>query len=712
VADQTTRTGSYADVQTREDAARLPLDPNIQRAIDRARKQVQKNASKRRLCIRMERGDSFSYLDYEGNLQSMALATNPRGGGKPPHRIRNRYNYIRPIIEEKVSAATQRVPGYEIDPSTADPEDAGAAVLASKVAIYGYDQWHLRSATIDAVKTAIGLGGSAYLLPYFERDVGPYTEVDGEYVGRGDIRVKVFGGNEVGWAPGTEFDYSPYWCVWQALPVDDIREFPGFTGGAIAPDASSSDIPNDVDKDANLAIVCDYYERPCPKWPEGRWITLCNGRVIVDARKIDPTREHAWQDYPLRDPEGQVVDECLLHRLVYTHDPDDDDDLGLTWQLIDYQRSVQDCDNKMLEYKNRGLNLQMIAVNGTLLNKPDDVPGSIRYYKAGPNGEQPKWEDPPSAQILNALIQIKNNFLQDMQLVAAFQDIQADPNVAARTGQLAIETAHARWQSFLGDLAEWHSRVMRHCLMLVARYYTEPRLIEIRGRMGWESIDDFRGANLRGQTNVRVFPGSLEYLSKQSIMNKVQFYAQMGWITGQQAMEAIERGQTDTLTQGYDEDKARINRIIQRIREGTLMEMPTRPQKVPAIDPATGQQAVDPMTGQPQTVDVQVPTWMPDEYDNVPVWKENLSLWLKSDDFERSSPEAQEQGRLMWQALGDLEAQHAQEQASQQMQMAQSLGMGNASKPQGAPALPSQPNITADQGPAQQPPPPTEGGSQ
>jgi hypothetical protein len=80
----------------------------------------------------MERGDSFSYLDYEGDLQSMALATNPRGGGKPPHRIRNRYNYIRPIIEEKVSAATQRVPGYEIDPSTADPEDAGAAKLARR----------------------------------------------------------------------------------------------------------------------------------------------------------------------------------------------------------------------------------------------------------------------------------------------------------------------------------------------------------------------------------------------------------------------------------------------------------------------------------------------------------------------------------------------------------------------------------------------------
>ena len=130
------------------------------------------------------------------------------------------------------------------------------------------------------------------------------------------------------------------------------------------------------------------------------------------------------------------------------------------------------------------------------------------------------------------------------------------------------------------------------------------------------------------------------------------------------------------------------------------MDMPTRPQKVPAIDPATGQPAIDPATGQQQTIEVPVPGWMPDEWDSVPVWKENLAIWLKSDDYERSSPEAQEQGRLMWQALGDLEQKHATEQAQQQMQMAQGLGMQNAAAPQGPPSLPSQPNITADQPPA------------
>jgi hypothetical protein len=170
----------------------------------------------------------------------------------------------------------------------------------------------------------------------------------------------------------------------------------------------------------------------------------------------------------------------------------------------------------------------------------------------------------------------------------------------------------------------------------------------------------------------------------------------MGWITGQQAMSAIERGQLDYLTQSFDLDVRRISRIIERIKDGSVMDMPTRTQQVPAIDPATGAPAVGP-DGQPLTIPQDVPVWMPDTYDSVPVWKENLAIWLKSDDFERSSPEAQEVGRLMWDGLGRLEQKHAQDQARQQMAQAQSLGMGNAAAPQGPPPLPSQPNIAADQ---------------
>jgi hypothetical protein len=205
--------------------------------------------------------------------------------------------------------------------------------------------------------------------------------------------------------------------------------------------------------------------------------------------------------------------------------------------------------------------------------------------------------DPPSGQILNALQQIFNLILDQMHAVASFQDIQAESNVAARTVQAAVEHSLARWQSFLGDLAEWWSRLMRHCLLLVARYYTEPRTMQIRGRMGWESIRDFKGAQLLGQTNVRVEPGSLEYLSRNQIMAKTQYYASMGWISGKQGMAAIEGGVVEKLTESYAQDVAKVNRIINRIRDGSVMDMPTRTEMVDDRRPAHRPRAAHPARG-------------------------------------------------------------------------------------------------------------------
>jgi hypothetical protein len=675
------------DEREREPAPRqpLPVPGDVERAMRRGRGVMKGDAAKRRLCMRFERGDTFFYVNERNQLDNTPTVTAANGGGKPPHKIRNTYNFIRPIIDDKVSSATQRVPNFEIDPSTTDPEDAGAAKLAEKVSIYGYYQFRMRKAAIDAVKTAIAHGGSSYTMPYWETNVGPYVQVDGRWVGQGDVRLLVLNGNEVYWEAGSDFETSPWWAVERARQIADVKHTPGYVGGALTADAQTSDIPTDRPNES-MVMVTEVFERPCAKWPSGRWFTIAHGAIVVDARLIDPRNQWPWQDYPLADPDGTPIDEPLIHRLVYTHDPDDDDDLGLVWQLIDFQRAAQDCINKMLEYKNRGLNLQMLAPVNSLITRPDDVPNSVRYYKLSPNGEKPEWENPPSGQILNALQQIFNLVIEQMNRVASYEDVQAEANVAARTTQAVIEQSVARWQSFLGDLAEWWSAVMRHCLNLVSRYYTEPRTLGIRGRMGAESIADFKGAKLMGQTNVRVMPGSLEHLTRAQILSKVQYYASMGWVTGERAMSAVEGGMAEKLTEGYDQDVAKVNRIMGRIRDGSVMEMPTRSELRPTTDPITGQQ---------QQVPTDVPIWMPNEWDSVKVWQQQLGLWLKTQDFEMLSaihPDRAEVAKLMWAGLEQLEQQQAVRAAQQQQAMAAQLGMGNAAAPQGPPTPPSQPN--------------------
>lgn len=669
----------------------LPRKPptDVLARLDRGRKTMMRDASKRRLCMRFRRGDTYWFVDDKGILNVQSTVTSVNGGGKPPHRIRNRYDFLGPIIDAKVSAATQRVPSYEINPSTSDPQDIGAARLAEKVALFGYDQWRVRNATVKTVDLAIGGGGVGYALPYFDPNVGPYTQVDGEMVGRGEIKVLVLSGNQVYSEPGCDFEESRWYAIERARPIDEVRDIPGFVGGELTPDASTSDIPTDRSESDNLVMVTEYFERPCPRYPDGRCITVANGRPIVDYRLIDPAAEGPWGPYPLIDTDGAVLDEPILHRLVYRHDADTDSDLGLTWRLIDFERTAQDAYNKILELKNRGLNPQMLAPVGSLVDRPDDVPGAIRFYRPTSTNDKPEWQDPPDPSMLNALMSILERVVGDMRDVAFDTNIDVGPNVAARTAQQAVEQNDNKWQSFLGDLAEWHSRLMRHCLLLCARHYSEPRLLAIRGRFGPERIQDFLGSRLLGQVDVRVYADSLTSKSRAQIQQELAWIQANwpGYLSPETAIAALHGGTAEKLIESYELDLARVNSVVQAIVDGTVMELPARHEYTPP--------SVDPLTGAPVPGGMQeIPSYMPSESDSLPIWRHVFGDFLKTQEADRLAPAMQEVAQQVWAGIQYREAQQQQAaQAAMNAQAAQ-LGSENAARPQ-ARGVPSQPGISA-----------------
>lgn len=662
----------------------IPAD--VHHKLNRGREWVRKDAAKRRLCVRFEKGDTYFFLDGKGHLTFQSTSLNPVGGGvpKPGHRIRNQYNFIRPIVTAKVSRATQRIPGYEVMPSTTDPRDVDAARLSGKIALYGYGQWDVRDKMTRAIYYAIGGGGDGFLMPYFDPNVGPYTpRIDPETglpagaVGRGEIKIKVLSGNEVSWEPGVDFKDSRWWIIEQARPIADVMEMPGFFGKKLAPDAAASDLKTDAPDNNKLVLVTEFYERPSLKYPEGRRIVIANNRVIVDYRLINQDALSPFEPYPLTTGNGEPVDEPILHRIAWNPDLSGDRDLGLTWQLIDAQRTIQDCWNKLLEWKNRVLVPRVLAPNGSNLLPVGDEPGSTHWYDPGPNGEKPEFEQVPTS-FAQPLFSMLEKMQGDMREMGFDSDIQASANVAARTVNAVMEQDQAKTSAFMAHVAEIHSSVMRHCLQLVATHYSERRKIAIRGDFGPETIDSFTGADLYGQIDVRVSAGSLEYLTRDQNTQRVFAYAERGWITPQQAMLAIDSGSSEALTQSVELDVAKIDRIIQRIKDGTVMEMPTRPEI-----------RTDEMTGEPIMEDV--PVYMPqDGVDDLDVWRRRLSDWMKTPDYESCSPEQQEQATMILQGIDHLMAVKQQREIAAQNAQAEQLGMKNAAKPQGAKPLPSQ----------------------
>jgi hypothetical protein len=646
-------------------------EKSVMERIRRSRKQAEDLTPEWKECLEFARGNHYAFVSSRNKLTNQATKESYDGRGKPKWRVRQSRNLIFAILDSKISAATQRVPGYEVIPSTTDSEDVSGAKLAEKIALSGYESWSLRRATEAATYYALTTG-EAFAFPYWDSGVGPFVETEQGVVGIGDVRVKVYGAPEVSWEPGCQFDDSPFYVIEHARPIDSVKNEEGFLGTKLTPDAEL-DWRGEKTEPSQMVLVTEYLERPTAEYPNGRRMTIANGKLIFPA-----------DDYPLKGTDGRALDAPCLHRLSYMIDPSNDRDQGLVKQLIEPMRTFNDALNKVSEWKNVALSPQILAPVGSLdaRTRPSDEPGSVVYYNPIV-GHEPKWR--PVPPIPSELFALADRMERLMGFISS--DNQVPSQVESGKGiQSLLERDRLAWQNFIVKLADWHSAVMRDCLTLVQRYYTEPRVIQFRGRTGWESIRDFMGINLRNQTDVRVAPGSLEPRTRQAIEQRVMNYAQLGWVSPEAAMAAIDGGTAEKLIESYELDIARANLIISKLRSGEFLNEPPRP-----IFP--GEEAMDPQTGE---MLMEVPGWMPREgVDNVAVHKAVFSDWFKTDDWDTLAPEYKEASLLYFSALIEIETRQAERAKQLQAEEAMSQGMMNAAKPDmgtpqsSLPAIPS-----------------------
>jgi hypothetical protein len=156
-----------------------------------------------------------------------------------------------------------------------------------------------------------------------------------------------------------------------------------------------------------------------------------------------------------------------LHRLSYTVNPEGDD-LGLVERLIDLMRTVNDCWNKLLEWKNRTLMPRRWRRG---LELPHERrPRRRRLLPSAGRAAGVAADVPPVPQELFQMLELA---VEQMRALAADVNAQPEPDLAAKTRTRRSSRPHYGGRAFLGDYAEFQSRLMRHCLTLVARYYTE-----------------------------------------------------------------------------------------------------------------------------------------------------------------------------------------------------------------------------------------------
>src|SRR3954453_10293191 len=94
----------------------------------RGKEAMAKGAAPRRVCFKFFRGDQWCWVNEKNQVSFLPTITYVTGpGGKPGYRQRRTRNYMRRVIEAKISTGTNALPGYDIAPTGTDPSAQSAA---------------------------------------------------------------------------------------------------------------------------------------------------------------------------------------------------------------------------------------------------------------------------------------------------------------------------------------------------------------------------------------------------------------------------------------------------------------------------------------------------------------------------------------------------------------------------------------------------------
>lgn len=637
----------------------IPAPTSVLQRIEKGEKVIRRHESRWRELWAHFDGDQFSYVSArDGQLTTLETR---EGGSKPSWRPRLTRNRMTKAITSEVSMLTSRSPAYEATPLNTDPERMNAARTAEKVLLALHTSLKLRRVTFKVALNA-AVTGDGYSWPYWNDQLGvpvdpakilpafgggdPAEAAAQMPVGlrTGDISVAVLRQEQVGWEPGVEFEDSRWHFVRLTKPIDEIKAAAGYIGPKeLQPDARQDRLGNrdSAAAERDMAFVYHYLERPSKDAPQGRWIELCQGKIT---RPV--------QEYPCSE------DIPVIHRMPWIERGDRRDrSLGLGELAIDIQRSINRIINQMITWRNLCLNPQWVAPENGLRIVPSDEPGKVYTYRGQQKPEQVPTKDIP------------DSLFRDLELAYSDMDFIIGQGSALPSGMrsaMGISALNDREQSYrwmlLSNLADFYQSMGKHLLYLVAKHYTEERLLVVNGRFGVDTINDFVGSTLDGQiAAIRVAETSIEPRSREAQEAKIMLFADKQWITPERAMSALQGGLAEAVIDDFELDIARVHRQIQQL--------------LLLADEAVVSQMQDPSA--------LIPEAKP--YDNHPVFVDVIKGWMKTVDFEQQHPLIQEAALNWLQMHQMLDQQQKMEQAQQTSLMAQSQGQDNAAKPQGGP---------------------------
>lgn len=551
---------------------------------------------------------------YDGR-QYLTPVRNPQAGvpfkfttpPAPPWRVRAVFNRIRPVCRREMSRLTSQKPTAYVIPASSEDKDTMAAQAAEQIWESLYRDLGIQKIVRNAVYWTV-LTGTGYIKMWWDPDgIDDVTGQKGVICAQAEDPFHIYIPN----LRATDIEDQPWVIHASVMNVEEAKFKYADALGERELNANCTseddilnsawlDLSGTTNTDNDSVLILEMWIKPGQdrKFPNGGMITLVGSQVV---QYID-----SWPYVSTRFPFAKI--DHVPNGQFYARSVIDD--------LVSVQKEYNRTRSQIIEAKNRMAKPQLMAAKGSVdASKITTEPGQLIEYIPGFAPPQPL----PLQALPSYVLQELDRLNMDFDDISGQHEVsrgQVPPGVTAATAISYLqEQDDSKLSWTTNSVEEAVEKLAFNALNHVQQFWVTPRVIKVAGSSNSFNALLFRGADIRGNTDIHVEAGSALPQSKAARQAFIMDLMKMGYIPPDTGLKVLEVGATFDIYEDLEMDDRQVQRENVRMSESDprLMDEYNAVSGMydQMADPETGM-VVDPNTGQPldpPQLPVPVNTW-------------------------------------------------------------------------------------------------------
>lgn len=498
-------------------------------------------------------------LAYYFGQQNSVISKTPQSGlgfkltvpKAPPWRVRLVINHIRRIVRKEMASLFSQKPRWTVVPSTTEDEDLTAARAAEQIFDSVYDSCDLQVRIKEAGWWACNTG-TGFIKTWWDSSNG--GNICAEALTPFHLYVPDF--------RCTDIEKQPFVIHASTRTKEWVQNsFPDI-GSINADTTATNSILDDVflgivgasQLRTNQVLVLECWIKPgaTKLLPNGGLITIVGNQI---AQTIDKyPYEHMQFPFSkiVNIPSGKFYGESMLT------------------DIIPVQKEYNRTRSQIVEAKNLMAKPKLMAAKGSIdPSKITSEPGQVILYNLGMTPPTPLQMQDLPGYVLEQVGQLR----ADMDDISGLHDSSNGQNPNQVSSATALSFLQEQDESMLSDTTESVEAAIqktgRQVLFLAQQYWTTARLIKIVGTDEAFDAQEFKGSDLRGNTDLRVESGSALPKSKAAKQAFITDLIKMGVIPPDQGLEMLDLNGIDKILDDVMADKRQAQRENMLMAKGS-----------------------------------------------------------------------------------------------------------------------------------------------